>query len=964
MARRVLFLTLVLIGSRFAAAQSPSAAWRTIETAHFRVHFPAPFAPWARRAAASIESIHERVSEAVGFRSGRSIDLLVEDPAATANGMAFPFLDRPFIVLWTSPPEPESGIGDWTDWMEDLVTHEVTHIVHLTRPRNRSRGILARLSPLPFGPVALNSPRWVAEGYATLIEGALTGAGRPASSYRAMVLRRFAIEGKLPGYAALSGTSGWLGGSMAYLVGSSFLEWLEAKEGRGALQKLWKRMASRRGGSFPSAFRAVFGKSPSDLYDRFRAEVTAAGIEEEKRLAAAGLVEGEPWQRLPGGTLSLQISPDGTKLLARRDPKRGESFLAVWPLEETVRERESEERRRRREAEILRDPNEVADRPEVPRPRPPKWRLPTVNGFAAGNPRWMPDGKSVLFTRRAPDSDGVLRLDLFSWRLSDGSVHRVTRLADVVEADPAPIGQRAIGVRSRYGVSELVRVDLASGATRALPVAGASEDPWRVWSHPRLSRDGGTVAALLHAQGRWRLVTLPAEGGEIREVPLPGSPAGEPAWSADGSRLDVAADREGIWNLESADARGGASSELLTRVTGGALAPAPAPDGKALFFLEITARGVDVRRLVLPAPGLASLGRRAEAFPLLPPERAPAAPFTRSDVAPDRPYRIWPSRVIRPLATWSIGPDGSAWQIGVEGSDVVGRLDWVAAASIGNAAGPRGGSLALSWRGFPVALSAQLFSALERPGRQQVVHRPELDADRVGGFLDASWGRAFSGGRIRVDAGGGASRVEPLEGGRDFDRALFSVRGRAALRRLRVRSGFGVELDGSASAGRTDRHSWNQFVAGGGISAFLPMARLTASGRAGNTGGSPTRFDLFSLGGAPSAVLPEGLDRNRIELAALPAAVQLGERVESLRGEAALRGLPLVLYGERLRAWTPGAPKPDPVRVVGAELRIDEGLLPVSLSGGLALYAGVARIRSTSPRFDTTRGYAGLLYRP
>ncbi|PYQ36160.1 MAG: hypothetical protein DMF55_05630, partial [Acidobacteria bacterium] len=78
----------------------------------------------------------------------------------------------------------------------------------------------------------------------------------------------------------------------------------------------------------------------------------------------------------------------------------------------------------------------------------------------------------------------------------------------------------------------------------------------------------------------------------------------------------------------------------------------------------------------------------------------------------------------------------------------------------------------------------------------------------------------------------------------------------------------------------------------------------------------------------------------------------------------ALRGLPLVLYGERLRAWTPGALKPDPVRVVGAELRIDEGLLPVSLSGGLALYAGVARIRSTSPRFDTTRGYAGLLYRP
>ena len=71
---------------------------------------------------------------------------------------------------------------------------------------------------------------------------------------------------------------------MAYLVGSSYLEWLEAREGAGSLQRLWKRMASRRGGDFATAFRAVFGRSPSDLYDRFRAELTARSIDEEKRL--------------------------------------------------------------------------------------------------------------------------------------------------------------------------------------------------------------------------------------------------------------------------------------------------------------------------------------------------------------------------------------------------------------------------------------------------------------------------------------------------------------------------------------------------------------------------------------------------------------------------------------------------------------------------------------------------------
>jgi hypothetical protein len=964
--RHVLFLSVLLaLAASHLTAQSPSAPWQTIETAHFRVHFPAPFEPWARRAAGAIESIHERVTEAIGFRTARPIEVLVADPQAAANGMAFPFLDRPVVVLWTSPPEPESGVGYWTDWMEDLVVHEVAHIVHLVRPRNRSRGILARISPLPVGPLVLKSPRWLVEGYATVIEGALTGSGRPASSFRAMVLRRFAMDGKLPGYGALSATSGWLGGSMAYLVGSTFLEWLEAKEGKGSLQKLWKRMASRRGGDFPTAFRAVFGRSPSDLYDRFRAEVTAAALEEEKRLEAAGIVDGETWQRLEGGTVSLDVSPDGTKILARRDPKRGETYLAVWTTTPGEDELRAEEKRRERDTEILRDPEEIADRPETPARRSPRWRLPSVNRFSAGSPRWMPDSRQVLFAKRAPDADGILRLDLHLWTPETDAVRRVTTLADVVEADPVRDGTWAAGVRVRHGVSELVRVDLASGEVRAIAPPTDPEDAWRVWSHPRVSPDGTTIAALLHSGGRWRLVTLPAFGGALREITLPGSPAGAPAWSSDGSRIFVASDREGMWNIESVDPRqSNAPAQLVTRVTGGALDPAPSSDGKSLFFLEVTSKGVDVQRLALPAAPLTSLGRRPESFPLLPPDPVSAAPFARSAVAPDHPYRIWRSHVVRPLAAYSVGPDGNAWQIGVEGSDVVGRLDWVALGSIGNDAGPRGASLAASYRGLPVTLSAHAFLAREKPGSQRVVRRSEFDQERAGGFLEASWRRPFSGGRVDLTGGGGWSRVEPLAGVDDFDRSLVSIRARASARRVRGKSGFGFDVDVFGSSGSTDGRSWRQFLAGARASGFLPVAGISASGRYGETGGSPTRFDVFSVGGAPSAVLPAGLDRNRIELAALPAFVQTGDRIESVRAELEFREVPVAVYGEQLRAWNEGADRPRPVRVFGAELRIDERLLPDAFSGELAFYAGVAKIRSTSPRFDSTRGYAGLLYRP
>jgi hypothetical protein len=45
-------------------------------------------------------------------------------------------------------------------------------------------------------------------------------------------------------------------------------------------------------------------------------------------------------------------------------------------------------------------------------------------------------------------------------RASGSHVERITRLADVRDADPAPDGTWAVAVRNRHGLSELVRVDL------------------------------------------------------------------------------------------------------------------------------------------------------------------------------------------------------------------------------------------------------------------------------------------------------------------------------------------------------------------------------------------------------------------------------------------------------------------------------------------------------------------------
>src|SRR6185436_3652624 len=129
-------------------------------------------------------------------------------------------------------PGASSPLGEYVDWPELLMVHEQTHLSHLLRP---SRNPLVRMLRLPFGPLSLRAPRWTAEGYATVLEGRLTGSGRPSGALRAAVLRRWAQRGRLPSYAALSRDSRrYLGDAMAYLAGSAFLEWLDARTGQGA----------------------------------------------------------------------------------------------------------------------------------------------------------------------------------------------------------------------------------------------------------------------------------------------------------------------------------------------------------------------------------------------------------------------------------------------------------------------------------------------------------------------------------------------------------------------------------------------------------------------------------------------------------------------------------------------------------------------------------------------------------
>ncbi|MEA2236998.1 MAG: hypothetical protein QOC81_1722, partial [Thermoanaerobaculia bacterium] len=520
MIRRLAFVSLLFASA--IRAQAPNESWRTITTAHFRVHYPAQYEAWATRAASRLESVRAAVVSEVGFAPETVTDVIVGNPVADANGSTIPLLDTPRIELYAEAPEPEMVIGEYSDWIDLLTVHETAHLVHLLRPsRNPFERAMAHL--LPLNPITLHAPRWVLEGYATVIEGRITGSGRPSGAMRAAVLRTWAMNGQLPTYSQLNSDSRFLGGSMAYLAGSAFLEWLVQRSGPDSLRHLWARMTARQRRSFDSAFTGVFGESPARLYGRFSAELS----ENAMTLArGGGWREGELWQETSRGSGDPAVSPDGTKLAMVLRDEKGIAQLVVY----STGANEEDAKTEKRIAEMLqRDPEDVAPVRAKPLPRKPKDSYQPFDGGGLANPRWTRDGAAIIYTHKQPDRDGFLHHDLFRWTPATGRNERLTHLADVKDADPIDT-THAIAVRNRFGASQIVVLDLNTGAVT--PRTEPSLDV--VYSHPRAAADG-RIAWAEHARGEWHVA--------IDGKPLPVAGAFAPEWGRDGALFAAVAGR-------------------------------------------------------------------------------------------------------------------------------------------------------------------------------------------------------------------------------------------------------------------------------------------------------------------------------------------------------------------------------------------------------------------------------------
>ncbi|MEO8501276.1 MAG: hypothetical protein ABI565_10200, partial [Vicinamibacteria bacterium] len=470
--------TLILLAAATALPASipPRYRFKSLECGRIKLHFHAEVEKPARRAMALVLEILPRLEERYRIRIP-SLDVVVEDSTDAPNGFAtsFPY---PFVEIRTA------SFDGTESWLRMVITHELTHIVHIEQAGGIygfGRHLFGR-APFLF-PDALQ-PSWFIEGLAVREETRGTAFGRGRHAFTKMVVDEAARSGQLSKIdQATLGLDRWPLGHAPYLFGEEFLRAVEAEFGEGSARDVaLSHGSSLRPYLDERTFREVTGRSLTPLWRAFagqrRAGLRAFG--EPQLLTRRGVIQTSP-----------RLSPDRATLAytSRSLDRLGEIRLM--------------------------DPDGSHDR-----------RLTTRLSGAALS--WSRDGSFMVFDETNLFRKFESRSDLHRVETRTGSRRRLTRGLRASDPDvgpPGPSGTPIVFVERRPDRSELSV--LIEGAA---PHLLTDSPPGTEWSHPRFSPRGDVVVASRLQGGFLDLVLVDPGKGALSLLTHDRAMDAEPAW--------------------------------------------------------------------------------------------------------------------------------------------------------------------------------------------------------------------------------------------------------------------------------------------------------------------------------------------------------------------------------------------------------------------------------------------------
>lgn len=315
----------------------PEYDWKTVETEHFRIHFPGHLVKTGKRLAVIAEAAHREMVPRLNWKPFLKTEVVLTDHTDYSNGYAGVF-PRNTITLFMKAPPPDSELGHTDDWLGLVLRHEYLHILHLDTaygPWGVSRYLLGR-NLLGFVP-GVTTPTWFTEGLGTYTESRLSHEqrwGRGHSSLAKMIVRSEFLRPGLPEMA--HGYSYDLKrvprGSYPYLMGEDFLRYVEDKYGDGVLARYIENYADNWVPWFMDyAARQTFGRNFSDIWEDWARQEKEKYQREFAELKTAGLTRLRFLTPGDGRASHLRFSPDGERLYFFLNTARDQGRLSWIP---------------------------------------------------------------------------------------------------------------------------------------------------------------------------------------------------------------------------------------------------------------------------------------------------------------------------------------------------------------------------------------------------------------------------------------------------------------------------------------------------------------------------------------------------------------------------------------------------------------------------------------------------------
>ncbi|MBL8289470.1 MAG: hypothetical protein JNL85_15930 [Rubrivivax sp.] len=300
-----------------AQIADPSPPWDTAESAHFRVHYRAAQRAQAEAVARAAERAWPRVTQALAWEPKSRIDVVVYSELDISNGFSTP-LPFSMIGVFLTPPD-EGQLLDNSGWLDLLLTHELTHAVHLDKVRGAPRVLQSIFGRIVWFIPNLFNPGWMVEGLAVWEESGREQAGNGRGRLKGPVFEAWLRAERKRGFiklAELNADGRALPTSKQYLYGAYFYEFVNRRYGPTKAQEMIEQYSGNIGFA-PRLHTMPYGatgKTMDLLWDEFLADLAeqvgarAAPIERVAEVAGRAVLG--PMFDLP----SVAALPDGAVL--------------------------------------------------------------------------------------------------------------------------------------------------------------------------------------------------------------------------------------------------------------------------------------------------------------------------------------------------------------------------------------------------------------------------------------------------------------------------------------------------------------------------------------------------------------------------------------------------------------------------------------------------------------------------